>query len=430
MDAKRFVELVKLFGSSSSNDAALDDLSALCSEYQQLGVVLDDVVPGALMEVCMARLANAIQSNQLNVGAWKCLCFLSSGERYSGAEEMLTVFARRECCRSVIVICGTLISESSDGKLLMYCFMFLFRFTIHSGDRRGMVYDSADLRQALFGFLAEGRFAQASCSTQTDALEAADSVARLFFERPVDAFLRDGGLHAVKCATLHVLTLGAPEDHAELARLDRAASCLFIALRATAALPSELRANLSADAYKLSSNDMFRMNVAIYRLLPTDQETVQSLLSTLVIAYGDYLLKICGPEALQRFLMYKPPRDAIAKPAALFMAEWAIKSGGASQENYIMGPLLRFSQAVPEVAELLTCLPLRREWITKGRRCGKPSCNMDGEQLYNKMKKCGRCKAVYYCCDHHQQQHWPEHRLTCVKIAAPVAEEQDIEVKG
>jgi hypothetical protein len=50
-----------------------------------------------------------------------------------------------------------------------------------------------------------------------------------------------------------------------------------------------------------------------------------------------------------------------------------------------------------------------------------------GAGLYNNMKKCNRCKDVYYCSKLHQGDHWPEHRLTCVKVVAPEDEAEGTE---
>jgi hypothetical protein len=432
MDPGYFDFLVKCYG-SSMYDTALDDLSSLCSQYEKTGAVLQDVVPSDAMQVCVARLVNAIQFNQSNTCEWRCLCFLTNTKCYSGAYEMLTVFADRRAGRSMLAHCHTVISEGDDDDELTYCFRFLHRFTHNSGDRRGMVYNNAELRRALFSYLAEERFVTASCATQTEALEAVYNVVRQFLcgcrEHRGDVFLRDGVLDAVKCAALYVFSLGAEEDEAEWDRLDRAKRCLWVTLRVATSVPSERRVNLNENEYKLSRNDVFRVSVAIYQLLQIYRERPQEQASKLVVGYAAYLREMYGPEVLKAFLLYKPPRDTDTdtKRVALFIAEWAIESGEACEEDTIMGPLQQFAEAIPEVAVILNSLPPRPEWIEKGRRCAAPFCNLDGEGLYNKMKMCARCKAVYYCCVLHQQQHWSEHRLTCVKIAAPLAVAADIE---
>lgn len=35
-----------------------------------------------------------------------------------------------------------------------------------------------------------------------------------------------------------------------------------------------------------------------------------------------------------------------------------------------------------------------------------------------KLKRCGRCVVVAYCSAAHQQEHWPEHKKICRKLAA------------
>ena len=53
------------------------------------------------------------------------------------------------------------------------------------------------------------------------------------------------------------------------------------------------------------------------------------------------------------------------------------------------------------------------------KHVAKQSCALCNkmEPFINEFKKCGRCKAVYYCCVEHQKEHWKEHKKDggCVK---------------
>lgn len=48
--------------------------------------------------------------------------------------------------------------------------------------------------------------------------------------------------------------------------------------------------------------------------------------------------------------------------------------------------------------------------------CAFPGCFVSAMGKDHIMKKCGRCRAVYYCAADHQTEHWPEHKLVCVKV--------------
>jgi hypothetical protein len=87
--------------------------------------------------------------------------------------------------------------------------------------------------------------------------------------------------------------------------------------------------------------------------------------------------------------------------------------------NFITGALRGFAEFVPEVAEVLSTLRPTPDRVAKGRHCALPRCGVVDTALHNNLKRCSRCKAVYYCCRLHQEEHWPAHKLTCVK-AAPV----------
>jgi hypothetical protein len=122
--------------------------------------------------------------------------------------------------------------------------------------------------------------------------------------------------------------------------------------------------------------------------------------------------------ALLSIRLYKSPNVAAAKPIVLLLAECALNCGAAWQEDYIMSSLWDFAGDIPAVEAILTRLPPPPERVAKDRHCAHPDCDTLGSGLYNNMKKCGRCLAVYYCCIKHQHEHWLEHRLTCVKVQA------------
>jgi hypothetical protein len=87
-------------------------------------------------------------------------------------------------------------------------------------------------------------------------------------------------------------------------------------------VPLELLVNLSVDIYQLSRRDMRRINVTAYNLLNSFWVDIWLYYaSTFLLRYGHYLVDICGPDALQSYLLYKPRHPAEVKPIALIMAE-------------------------------------------------------------------------------------------------------------
>jgi hypothetical protein len=59
------------------------------------------------------------------------------------------------------------------------------------------------------------------------------------------------------------------------------------------------------------------------------------------------------------------------------------------------------------------------EYSASARVVKERRCEVVDTALHNNLKRCSRCKAVYYCCRLHQEEHWPAHKMACVK-AAPV----------
>jgi hypothetical protein len=282
-----------------------------------------------------------------------------------------------------------------------------------------MVCCDSRLRCALYRYLEE-RFSQSSAVTQMRALRTVTNVISPLLAKGDKSFFWNGPFRAVKCATVHVFSNSTvTQEETDISRMKHAMAALERALLIVSRAPLESWMRLNVGKYRLSRKDMRCINVMAYNLLSSFwAEHLLGKLSAFLIAYADYLSEICDTDALRSFLLYKPPGDSEAKPIALRMAGCAIHCGEARKEDEIMYVLREYGGAVPEVEDILLWLPAPPIRVEKDRRCAKPNCYVVGDGLYNNHKKCARCMAVYYCCKKHQVEHWPEHRLTCVKAVA------------
>jgi hypothetical protein len=293
----------------------------------------------------------------------------------------------------------------------------------HSDIRREMVCDCALLRDSNFDYLS-GHFFRAPCEVQTLALSASFNVVHNYLRGPREengiSMLRDGSLCAVKRAALHAFSFGVGETQPEQDRLSAAQYALWVSLSIARTVPTEKVVGLSDEMYKLTRNDTYRMNVMSHDILTSSWELQLFLqVDTTLIGYGIYLMEVLGSEPLRSFLLYKPPRNPGAQAIALLIAEYEIKCGEAYKESNTMDSLKQFAKAVPELTPVLAALLPPPERVVKDRYCAQPDCDVTGVGLYNNLKKCNRCRAVYYCCKEHQEEHWPEHRLSCVKATPP-----------
>ena len=50
--------------------------------------------------------------------------------------------------------------------------------------------------------------------------------------------------------------------------------------------------------------------------------------------------------------------------------------------------------------------------------CGRPACDVSGQDSSVRMKRCVRCRRTYYCSKECQAEHWPEHKKQCRRAAA------------
>jgi hypothetical protein len=415
-DSEHFARQLDKYASSGAEDD-FDQLHRYCSELQDARVVVDDIRSRHVLQLCLAKFVNDMQLPHLRRRRWQCIFFLTSAKFSRGAERVLKDFSECAECRQLLDSCATALRNDDDQQIL-YCVGFLGNFMFRDEVRQKIVFHCPNLREALYGYLEE-RFVRSSCDTQMWALSAAVNMSRLFVTSDADheTFLRSGALRAVKCAAMHVFSCNVPRGDTEISRINQAMVALDTTLHVVRCVPSERRVHLDVETYKLSRKEMRLINVTTYSLLSSIwADSWLHHVSAFLRGYGTYLRVVFGPDALQSFLMYKPPRDVNAKPIALLLAECVIDFGQAFQEFETMRVLRRFAQAVPQVADILLWLPSAPTRVVKDRRCAKPGCSVSGEGLYNTPPKCGRCKAVYYCCKRHQIQHWSEHRRTCVKV--------------
>jgi hypothetical protein len=415
MDQDRFAARIMEYGNHVVNDQ-LCGLSASCRAFRREGSLLEDVIAPIEVQACVLRLVNAIQSPQHRWVEWKCLCFIASEKCYRAAGKMLTVFAASTACRPMLVYCGTVISSNLNEKEIQYCFTFLNLFMDQSNVRQEVVYNVGNVRIALLNYLTGG-FAQSSGHIQSVALRVADNILHPFYcgtaAPSAESLMQGGALRAIKCAALHVISLDAAQDNID--RMTQALWVLWMVLHITMNIPWQVRARCAGDTYTLSRNDVFRVTIAVYKLLPSLSD---EQLSVIVAGYGDYILEVWGKDVLQSYLLYKPPRETDAKPIVLQLAEWAICCGDTNQEKGLMKALRGYISVAPEIRNALRCLPPPPDRGMKGRYCALPDCPIEERmQLHNNLKKCSQCMAVYYCCREHQVEHWPAHKSWCRKIS-------------
>jgi hypothetical protein len=424
MDVDLVSQQIRSYAASPTEEG-LDELSKSFDACREEHVILDDDIVRDEVLACVLKLSSAIQSQPQELRGWNCLCFLVSMGWCKRSADTITAFASTLACGPLLAHCSTVISSSQAHDELRFSFEFIYRFMVNTDTRREMVYNTVGLPGAVFSYLLE-RFAEAPCEVQTLALNATSNMVTLFYSgfRKDDGILllQDGALPAVKQAVLHVFSLGVRSSQAEAEQLRAAFFVLFATLSTARSLPVEKLPRLTVQMYKLCSNDVYRISVISFTILAVWPKSRMFEYELFIVGCGDYLLDVLGSAALRSYLLYRPPGRPAAPSVASLLADCAAHCGEARREINLMVALRRFAAAVPEVTGVLSALSPRPQRAAKDRRCAKPGCSAAGEGLYNNLKKCGRCMAVYYCCRQHQVEHWPEHKLCCVKATLAAVE--------
>ena len=177
---------------------------------------------------------------------------------------------------------------------------------------------------------------------------------------------------------------------------------------------------LDRELYCIDRNSAYRMNVAFYKLFTEHSGNEMNLIMSMLMSYLQYIDYYQQVSVIESFLQYKPPGKDTNSTLVMVAIKCIRTSDSTAFESDFMKYFTQWSCKFPAFAALLD-EPLRElppDRNDKVRVCALPGCNADGKGLFNKMKKCGRCRSTYYCCEIHQKQHWKEHKQTCGSTAA------------
>jgi hypothetical protein len=230
----------------------------------------------------------------------------------------------------------------------------------------------------------------------------------------LEVLLRYGGLRAL-CLALDyaVQSNNSSVDlrDGENAHLAKSA----LALKAVLTILDEWQpTHLDSELYTLDRNARFRMNVTVHNLLTLRlAKGTRGVTGSFAFVYALYVLHKAGDEGLQEFLLFKLPREPDGDCLLVHLLALVRKLEETASQVKLREALRDMTINLSTVAEVLDRhYPLV---LDKSRRCAHPDCNILDDANLGSMKKCGRCKTVYYCSAAHQQEHWPVHKRECKK---------------
>eukprot|EP01032_Pedospumella_encystans_P009421 gene9421-11085_t len=155
----------------------------------------------------------------------------------------------------------------------------------------------------------------------------------------------------------------------------------------------------------------------------SDDPTFVEYITMSISCYLLFVEKV-HPGSLKFVLLYRGKKLSPTTYSGKPMIIHAILITRDPQYQHLAKPvqdcLLRYSNVFPSVDRMIADYLSKEPAVAPAsgplaKLCAFPDCYVSSVGGSRHLKQCGRCRAVYYCTDEHQKEHWAEHKLECVR---------------
>lgn len=363
----------------------------------------------ALIAVAISMRVISVLKRDCRPDAWAILCALSQSDVRSA---FFDEFTQQRACQELLgLIVKRLLEPSTRDSELCCATAFLIQYLWNSEKRQRMVLCHKEMVTALLATI-NTRFASGDESFRGDFIHIMHVLTdthlhpQLF---PVYSVLRhevllwNRALPTLASAFYTLVSdLGKPGKHGDncncMPKLTATLAELFRA--ANSNLPSQR--GVPQTVLRLDRNGQYRMCVALHRLLQSKKCPAQVIWCA--VEYGHYLLRYEAEQAFKLFAGFGRSTTAM-----LILLQSCSVECNARMEDMVRGALAAWQRSMPsllgEGSPRAEPGQHGRERAGRDRHSALPGCTVDGHGLVNPMKKCARCRAVYYCSLEHQKEH-------------------------
>jgi hypothetical protein len=361
-----------------------------------------------------------------NTSGWYILWALSSPLLNANAFIFLNDLQDLPCCDEILSLNWQLLRFTNIPLKRVIAIRFIAEFVNFSPPRQHMLFKYPDLIREIIvavekepagevvhldQFLAARALINTVQAVKPDLCGPIDD----FRYDCLEMFLRYNGLHALCLALDHYAQI---DDASLLAEYygenPFLSACVIWFSEMLCVLLKWQPTHLSPELYTLDRNALFRMSVTVYNLLSI-RTTVNTRLGACSLAYevASYAMSSAGEEALQEFLLFKLPRAPEGDCLLVLLLAAMRKFEKMGKTGDMRDKLRSWAVNLPALEEVLD--RHQPPEPDRARGCAFPGCEVREAWELAAMKKCGCCKAVYYCGTTHQHEHWPEHKRDCKK---------------
>lgn len=359
--------------------------------------------------------------------AWKILYFMCDRKFNSLSSELLTVVDTTNILRFMAPSVASLSAES--GSEASSCFHFILCFASSYEHRQVVLGETEGLTEAVLHALDQ-HFILAHETLKALLLRALLAVVSTGNLASAEKFVRNGGFHIVNIVFGHIHRLGlmlkatgaTTFGSIESGLLNTCLGALYAMFRACASMDATVT-DVPRSMYSYDPAHLVRTNSDLHEFFTVskDPEFVQSTL-VLIEYYLSFVEKV-HPEHLEFVLLYRGKKLSPTTYSGVPMIIHAVLISRDPQFKHfadtVQAVVLKYSNRFSTVDRMIY-ENLARESVVVSPSgpvpnvCALPGCTVSSINYRNMMKKCGRCRAVYYCAEDHQKKHWKEHKLVCV----------------
>ena len=381
----------------------------------------------SVLKQCMRVLKNSNNSDRKS-SVWHLLFYMCNRQSNTLVSELLTAIEATDILRHV----PKSISNLSVGNELetMWCLQFVACFGRSSGHRPAMIGRTEGIIESILHAL-DTKFEPQSILMKGTLIVSLSTSVYAGVPELTETFLQKDGFRIVTKA-FHFLLQEALYNKASRTtafgaiEVDMLKSCLcavstmFCAGNDIDAPASEVPRSM----YSYDPAGLIRMNSALHDFisLSEDPSFIESTIM-LICCYLSFVEKV-HPESLEFVLLYRGKKLSPTTYSSVPMVIKAVLTTRNPQYRHLAESaqdcLLRCSNIFPAVDKMID------EYLSKEpvgvpssgpapNVCALPGCNVSSNGGSHLLKQCGRCRAVYYCAEDHQKEHWKEHKLVCVQ---------------
>jgi hypothetical protein len=444
MAAKQLRVALEKFAKNGRRES-IDDLEHLLASCEESGFGVDVSLRVALKvsELCVTHQEEGYIST-----AWFCISFFLVEQTYAHAAQFAETFLRSSVARRAFEL-ATIALDTLDGTYKAdavhgYVLRFLSKAVWQKSCRIYVLRSYAEAYTSAFGVIQNEYDSHCKLARHyvNDLLsflllgEKAELLGSEEHKGAMQLFVLCGGLEALTTMQYVIYTRadGSEASLHETWRITEYCTALFIRISFDS-FPDPVEERFrSWSAVQFSQPKGMAVSFyAMFNVLMAPRSPYLDIKFRNIVVnsymFWSFVLHHCPDSivGLEQVFRYPFPEGELRPEETWLYKYLHITRKFKSPDTLVGQPEILRGCGVPWVVAVLDQFEALCAANKHHASCAFPGCEVTGETALCPLRKCGRCMTTYYCGQGHQRQHWPEHRISCVKCVPGGAKSTDVE---